>query len=1825
MNNEIGRKITSLTLMTIMLAGGMLAAVPSMVPAAHAANANLFVSAENSQFNNYMSGPQVIEVVVIDSDIKDTDKAKGEPDVTMNGKKLRMAQATDGNWYGYFADLTMATLSDATVTSAGRGLDFGQFCSSTSQQLSNDGSSLFTDTSGVAIPVRSSNSTGTFGVNGTAIIPACDTNFTGRSVSSIGFPGAGVGLNYYGANSTHTGNTAISGVEGRVSDVVREAKALSGVAAGTQSGTSVSLGQIKLKDEGLWPYVQLYTLSVGGNVVVQYNKGGGVQTTTLTFDTVDQFAKITTDRVKYTQGSEVHATITDLWLNIDPTDEDSWTFSANSTNTQFGSYYNVFNENGNNAGDSATATSATPQLSKATLQTLMCEENCLVSVNPDKDSSGVYVVRIQDTADSRITPGANVVATATAGGKLTRTSVPVTFTETSANTGVFGSYDELDASSLKITDNAKRGTSATIAYVQTVPNTILVGFDFATINIAPTDSEWNSGEEIPITLVDSDANKNSRADEDLDLNIRSTDVIPSLVTGDPFTLGENAFVTQINNINDASAVSTGTLGNSTKAILVAITDAQFINNNTGLTGAGNFPAAKTITGLIVDSKNMFAPVQKFSDRLLLANSTTNGNLHRNAIVIDLNTNAKELRNSIKNGTSPSLSNFYGINLLNFDIRSLNTTGTTEIGLIYRMDGGSAPIINASSTNGITWGHIQEISLYNTTSSQGLINLNVTQSSSVSAATAGEIHQVLFRIADDSRIGIIIKKASTTGNPINNIISADSQDITVKPIVVDLFTFGFVDDGQTSNERIGNQIIRLELEETGDNTSTFAGTLEFTMINQLNILTPSTYTGIRPIDNQATFVVMDDLDTEDAPRANYLDLGADGVRTQVADQQDAGTHSGVVSLDNQSYKVADTVTVTLADVDLNVDTDLIDIYTAVSPLNSEPASDAVGKAGLPIRTGNSATNLFSFGSLGRLLDITFDDERWINGTKSFTNDKNVAVSCPSDSTQPGADNGLFASGFTLIETSSSSGLFTGDFQIPDKYCARSGQGTAGVTGVYNSVTGTDIEVNYLDFRDASGQIVEVGDSAGVRANTGSVSFDRTVYPVPFGVLADVTANAASTPASHSLFPIHATGLSGNINTVAEILNKGDLAVHVRVNDPDFDTSAAGEDKIATTGSVASHGPVKVTTTRGASSLVLATAGASSVLAGTISVGTTTLAATRELGPITEISPDSGIFEFDLPIRYTDGPASSLCPVTNVFTNLDGAGTTVTDRFSAAFATTTTGYCLLQGDIITVEYTDPTDASGNPTTVTDSATFDLRNGVLQSDKSVYIIGGDMILTLIEPDFDLDNDSAETYDLDLIEWDSDAGTVTIGNQGSAGDGSSTSSGGIFDPEPTDFRETGDNTGIFQVVLEIPSRIGNDNLNRGEEIVLEYTDWGPSGSDYVGGESEDVNLTIFTSNFGATVELDQKVYTWTDKVYITIVAPDHNQDSNLIDEVGDTAKDPIKVATRGHSMKQYKLVETGVDTGIFTGEVILTGFNHDADGNTATGTATNGYDTTPVTGTIAGATATGPTDGYIQADDDDGLTISFEFSEDETVVGSALIRWNIGEVQWLEASYPASGTGVVRIIDPDMNLKPEAVDNFNVDTWSDSDAGGIDLTVTETNEATGIFEGTVFFTTTDESSGHRLRVAEGDTVTANYQDNTLPNPYTTADELDISATSLIGTIVPPLERAPAANLRIVDAFGNSLSTVNVDQQVQLTADLANGQDREQAFAYLVQIQDGNGVTVSLAWITGSLSAGQSFSPALSWIPTEAGTYTATAFVWESVDNPTALSPPVSTTVIVQ
>ena len=100
-------------------------------------------------------------------------------------------------------------------------------------------------------------------------------------------------------------------------------------------------------------------------------------------------------------------------------------------------------------------------------------------------------------------------------------------------------------------------------------------------------------------------------------------------------------------------------------------------------------------------------------------------------------------------------------------------------------------------------------------------------------------------------------------------------------------------------------------------------------------------------------------------------------------------------------------------------------------------------------------------------------------------------------------------------------------------------------------------------------------------------------------------------------------------------------------------------------------------------------------------------------------------------------------------------------------------------------------------------------------------------------------------------------------------------------------------------------------------------------------------------------------------------------------------------------------------------------------------------------------------------------------------------------------------------------------------------------------------------------------------------------------------------------SQLRILDTSRQDASEVNVDQKILIAADLKNTTSEQVDFTYLLQIQDSNGQTVSLSWMTGDLTSNGSITPKLGWTPDEAGEYTVTTFFWEGVDDPTALSPP--------
>lgn len=362
--------------------------------------------------------------------------------------------------------------------------------------------------------------------------------------------------------------------------------------------------------------------------------------------------------------------------------------------------------------------------------------------------------------------------------------------------------------------------------------------------------------------------------------------------------------------------------------------------------------------------------------------------------------------------------------------------------------------------------------------------------------------------------------------------------------------------------------------------------------------------------------------------------------------------------------------------------------------------------------------------------------------------------------------------------------------------------------------------------------------------------------------------------------------------------------------------------------------------------------------------------------------------------------------------------------------------------------------------------------------------------------------------------------------------------------------------------------------------------------------------------IQLNKKTFSWTDRVYITIYAPDFNSDPNIVDEIGVTTDDQITVSTSGHSIP-YRLVETGPNTGIFSGYVTLTG-----DPTLKGSTGVDGEGTNP-TGIQSTCNPTcGPTNGFLPSSNNDGVTVSFEYNRNEVVTGSGTIHWNQGNIQWLQPNYPVNSQAILQITDPDMNLNPDAIDKFDTSVWSDSDSGGIKISMTETGPDTGIFQGAVTLTTDLSSSGSRLHVASGDTITAEYTDMTLPLPHSTSDQLRLTATTTTGTVLAPLEQAALSNARIVDSTGKSLSQVRVNQQVQVVSDVTNQQTKDQPFAYLVQIQDNNGITVSLSWITGSMAPGQTLNLGQSWLPTTPGTYTAQIFVWQSISSPNALAP---------
>ena len=279
--------------------------------------------------------------------------------------------------------------------------------------------------------------------------------------------------------------TGVNATTNAANNVIREGPALS-------NGTTANdYGNIRLAPNA-WPFIQMLDFSADGNVDIVYNRAGADETVTLVY--TDGAQGLSFDKDIYGLHHEVGVTLTDWNLNIDPTDEDTWTFATLPTNSS--AFYQMFDENGNDdtAGEEATSpgTAGNSYAWSSDVGTIAPAGLLSIDRNGDTTTDSATtnaVISFQDNADWPCVAASSGLCSI---NHVNAADQPVTFTEAGANTGVFINWDETLKTNMVIETGAPRGTQAVFSYdgdeygVMNQPTFATIAFDTSGIG-----AEWN--------------------------------------------------------------------------------------------------------------------------------------------------------------------------------------------------------------------------------------------------------------------------------------------------------------------------------------------------------------------------------------------------------------------------------------------------------------------------------------------------------------------------------------------------------------------------------------------------------------------------------------------------------------------------------------------------------------------------------------------------------------------------------------------------------------------------------------------------------------------------------------------------------------------------------------------------------------------------------------------------------------------------------------------------------------------------------------------------------------------------------------------------------------------------------------------------------------------------------------------------------------------------------------------------------------------------------------------------------------------------------------
>ena len=514
---------------------------------------------------------------------------------------------------------------------------------------------------------------------------------------------------------------------------------------------------------------------------------------------------------------------------------------------------------------------------------------------------------------------------------------------------------------------------------------------------------------------------------------------------------------------------------------------------------------------------------------------------------------------------------------------------------------------------------------------------------------------------------------------------------------------------------------------------------------------------------------------------------------------------------------------------------------------------------------------------------------------------------------------------------------------------------------------------------------------------------------------------------------------------------------------------------------------------------------------------------------------------------------------------------------------------RGNIVEVTYKDEYSDTGHSRNVKAYANILTHTGVLETDRAEVPLLTELTIKLIEPDWNFDSEKIDFIEAGAFGTKSgvDIFTETSQRQGTS--------------KQIKLIETEPDSGIFEATIIVGQTIP---ASPGDTLTIRYNDEQDLTGSFV-----QIEKKIAIKTYTGEVVLDKEVYSCNDRMLITIIDPDRNQDPEAYDYIQESEVKVKSTSWPSPVQMASPLSETDVNSGMFTGTFRLILYT--------------GQTTAPQAGTIYVYHGDGVTVTYVDPIDAEG-------NKDTAVTATAKVSFTTATVSFDKELYQLNETATITVFDPDANVNLELKDKVQVSVFSGGDPAGVAITLVENATDSGFFTGTVSFTE-EASAGASLHVQPIDLITAQYKDET-PNPadvpnYNETGVLSpvkVKAEAYVGALSQPEIPLTVTAPTLTDLEGKPLISAVQGEPVMLVSNITNVGFRSQSFLYIVQIKDLSGRVVYMSFIQGSIQPDKTVSLGIAWTPEKFGTYKVEVFTWESWEKPTPLSEPAEAEVVV-